>query len=102
MTEREQAFFDEWIEQVRSLGPVVRGSLCMYRRNCGKPACRKCASGQGHPTWQLSYYSGRRHTTCHVGPGQLENVRAVIEGWRGLERLLNECGAKYIKMLKGK
>lgn len=102
MTEKEQIFFDEWIKHVHDLGPVVRGSLSMYQRNCGKKSCKKCASGEGHATWQLSYYSQRKHMTCHVGPGQLEQVKVAIENGKKLEHLLSEYGVKYIKMLKGK
>lgn len=33
---------------------LIGGSLNGTRRRCGKPTCR-CASGQGHPQWALSF-----------------------------------------------
>jgi hypothetical protein len=41
---------------VRSLPPleeIVRGSLFLRRRRCGKPSCH-CAAGEGHPTFYLA------------------------------------------------
>ena len=75
MADEEKRFIDEWLEKVRELSPAIRGSLTQFCRKCGRKGCRKCASGDGHPTWQLSYYSEGRHRNCHVGPGQLETVR---------------------------
>ena len=100
MTEKE--YFEKCLEEIRGIGPVVKGSLACYQRRCGKPGCRKCASGEGHKTWLLSYYDNGRHTTCHVGPSQLEKVRAALENYKELEGALTRFGIGYIKMLKGK
>jgi hypothetical protein len=40
---------------------LLGGSLNQVTRKCGKPMCR-CASGDGHPMWTLTYsIDGRRH-----------------------------------------
>ena len=102
MTDEEKRFRDEWLEKVRELSPAIRGSLTQFRRKCGRKGCRKCASGEGHPTWQLSYYSEGRHRNCHVGPGQLEAVRRALENGRRLEQLMSANGFRLVKLLKGK
>ena len=99
MTEAE--FLQKFEAEIRSVGPVVKGSLSKFNRKCGKPGCRKCASGIGHPSWQLGYYVNGRHTTCHVGPSQLEKVRHAIENYHKLEKVLARFGVEYIKFLKG-
>ncbi len=40
---------------------LLGGSLNQVSRKCGKPGCR-CASGEGHPMWTLTYsVNGERH-----------------------------------------
>ena len=40
---------------------LLGGSLNQVNRKCGKPTCR-CASGDGHPMWTLTYsVDGCRH-----------------------------------------
>jgi hypothetical protein len=40
---------------------ALGGSLNRVERKCGKPTCR-CASGDGHPMWTLTYsVDGQRH-----------------------------------------
>jgi hypothetical protein len=40
---------------------ILGGSLNQVTRKCGKTTCR-CASGEGHPMWTLTYsVNGRRH-----------------------------------------
>lgn len=99
MTESE--FFQRCLDEIREIGPVVKGTLSTFNRKCGKLGCRKCASGAGHPSWILGYYANGRHTTCHVGPSQLEQVRKGIENYRKLEEALTRFGLEYIKLLKG-
>lgn len=99
MTRKE--FFQHYLKEIRSIGPVVKGSLAQYNRRCGKPGCRKCQSGEGHPSWILGYYADGRHTTCHVSPSHVGEVKAAIDNYRRLEETLARLGVEYVKMLKG-
>jgi len=98
----EKQFHKEWVAEVKALGPAIKGSLTQFKRKCGKTGCKKCASGEGHLTWQLSYYSEGVHKNCHVGPGQLEAVRKALENGKILEKIMSNNGFKLVKLLKGK
>jgi hypothetical protein len=98
----ERQFHKEWVAHVKALGPAIKGSLTQFRRNCGRPGCKKCRSGERHLTWQLSYYSDGTHRNCHVGPGQLEAVRKSLANGRALEHAMSANCFKLVKLLKGK
>jgi len=102
MNAAERQFHEEWVAEVEALGPAIKGSLTQFRRRCGKRGCKKCASGEGHLTWQLSYYVEGIHKNCHVGPGQLEAVRRALANGKALEQAMSANGFKLVKLLKGK
>lgn len=49
------------IQQLPSLGEVIRGSLIERRLRCGKPTCH-CVKGEGHHTWYLTVSFARGRT----------------------------------------
>lgn len=61
---------------------MVRGSVVVQRRRCGKPNCH-CASGQAlHETTALSYSEAGRTRTLMLDPAQLAAVRRAVERYR--------------------
>lgn len=61
---------------------MVRGSVVVQRRRCGKPSCR-CADGaQLHESTVLSYSAGGRNRTLMLAEDQIEAVRAAVERYR--------------------
>ena len=45
----------------------LRGSVVLMKRACGRPHCRRCASGKRHPTWVLTYSQAGKTQTVYVG-----------------------------------
>ena len=88
--------------EVKALAPAIKGVLTQFKRKCGKPGCKKCASGEGYLIWQLSYYSGGVHKNCHVGHGQLEAVKKVIENGKILQQIMSANGFKLVKLRRRK
>ena len=61
---------------------MVRGSVVVQRRRCGKPNCH-CADGQAlHETTALSYSQAGRTRTLMLDAGQLAAVRRATERYR--------------------
>jgi len=96
----EEELLKNFHAAVKRLGPVAKGSLGQFRRNCGRASCRKCASGERHLSYKLSFVRDGRKRTRFVGPGQVEAMRAAIAGGRELERLILEFGLDYLKLMK--
>lgn len=56
---------------------LLRGTLFVLRRKCGKPTCR-CATGEPHQTPALAYPSGGRTQTLTLTHADIAAVRAAL------------------------
>jgi hypothetical protein len=71
---------------------MIRGSVVVQRRRCGKPACR-CADGeQLHESTVLSYSVGGRNKTVMLAPDQVAAVRAAVQRYRAAQQRLEAEG----------
>jgi hypothetical protein len=67
---------------------MIRGSVVVQRRRCGKPNCR-CAEGQVlHEATVLSYSQGGRNRTLMLAAGQVAAVRAAVARYRAAQAKL--------------
>ncbi|MDD5598044.1 MAG: hypothetical protein PHV82_08870 [Victivallaceae bacterium] len=98
MTEKE--LMKKWFAAVKGTGFIAKGSIRQYKRNCGKKSCPKCASGERHLTYQMTYYKDGRQHSRYVGPTQIEEFRQAIANGRKLEELMVDFGLEYLKILK--
>ena len=69
------------LKQLRTLGPMIDGSLVASERKCGNPNC-SCATGKKHPTNILTYKPPRTHPgkpsktkTLYVPVGLVQEVK---------------------------
>jgi hypothetical protein len=58
--------------------PMLRGTLFVLRRRCGKPNCH-CAAGASHESPALAYPQAGRTKTMTLPEGEIEAVRAALE-----------------------
>ena len=71
---------------------MIRGSVVVQRRRCGKANCR-CADGeQLHEATVLSYSEAGRNRTVMLAPGQVATVRAAVARYRAAQARLQEAG----------
>ncbi len=71
---------------------MIRGSVVVQRRRCGKSNCR-CADGQAlHEATVLSYSEGGRNRTVMLGAAQVAGVRAAVARYRGAQAKVEEAG----------
>ena len=57
--------------------PLLRGSLVLQYRSCGKSSCR-CRTSQKHPALYLHTRSGDQRVRIYIPPALHEDVRAAI------------------------
>ncbi len=71
---------------------VIRGSVVVHRRRCGKPTCR-CAGGEDlHESTVLSYSERGRTRFVMLPPGQVAAVRAAVERYRAAQAKVEAAG----------
>ncbi len=71
---------------------MVRGSVVVHRRRCGKPTCR-CAGGEAlHESTVLSYSEQGRTRFVMLPAAQVAAVRAAVERYRAAAAKLEAQG----------
>jgi hypothetical protein len=67
---------------------MIRGSVVVQRRRCGKATCR-CADGQSlHEATVLSYSQAGRNRTLMLTPDRVEAVTAAVARYRAAQAQL--------------
>lgn len=90
---------------VRRMGRIeefLRGSVVLMRRPCTSPRCRKCASGERHPTWGLTYSQAGKTRTVYLGAGRLDAARRMTENYRRLMALVEQAVEVNRALLTGR
>jgi hypothetical protein len=87
---------------VEKLWPAAKGSVREYHQKCVRAECRRCASGKGHPVWQLTYYLDGRQRSKHIPRSLIGDVKRALSNGRKIEELLVKTGLAYIDELKSK
>ena len=64
---------------------VMAASLSKTHKVCGKPNC-KCARGDKHEVYQLSWTENGRRRSTHIRRDELAKVRAAVERYRRLRQ----------------
>jgi len=93
MTFRERQFRSRLAQMIDQRG-LLRGSLLVRRRVCGKPKCR-CARGQGHESLYLVVSQGGRSRQLFVPKDWEETVRRWVGDYHKARGLLEEISRLY-------
>ena len=79
-------------ERVQGGPRMIRGSVVLQRRRCGKASCR-CTDGESlHEATVLSYSQGGQNRTVMLSPEQIAPVRAAVERYRTAQAKLEVQG----------
>jgi len=79
----------------------LRGSVVLMKRRCVRPACRRCRSGERHPTRVLTVSRKGKTQTVYLGEKRVEAARRMVESYRRLTAWLEEIGRINLLLLKG-
>jgi hypothetical protein len=80
---------------------LIKGSLVLNRRRCGKPGCR-CAQGELHESLAFTYKQAGKSVLVHI-PEPLEpDARQAQNDYRKLKALVAEISAVNVELLKNK
>jgi hypothetical protein len=78
------------LRRLGQVGPFVAATLACVPHRCGYPRCR-CASGEGHPSWRLTYKGEKQKTvSVYVPVGMLEEVRQWVRNYCAFKTLAAE------------
>ena len=78
--------------------PFVAGSLCRVNRRCGNPNC-KCARGEPHQAWVLSFKVKGRTRTVHVPRELVSEVQAWVKEYRRIKTLIRKVSKDSLAII---
>ena len=79
-------------ERAQGWPRMIRGSVVLQRRRCGKASCR-CLDGVSlHEATVLSYSESGRNRTVMLSSEQIAPVRAAVERYRAAQAKLEVHG----------
>jgi hypothetical protein len=78
--------------------PLLRGSLVLQHRSCGKPYCR-CQKGQKHPALYLHTRSGDRRVRIYIPPALHDTARRWVDNGRRVKRLVDRVSEHHFRAL---
>ena len=86
------------LRELASVQPLVAGSLCLARRTCGRPSCR-CARGEPHWAWALTFKVAGKTRTVHVPKDIVEEVRKWVNEHKRVKRLIREISSLSLQII---
>jgi hypothetical protein len=78
--------------------PLLRGSLVLQHRSCGKPYCR-CQTGQKHPALYLHTRDGDRRVRIYIPPALHDTARRWVDNGRRVKRLVDRVSQHHLQAL---
>ena len=84
------------IELFLAREPLVPGTVYELRRKCGHPTCR-CARGEPHASWVLSWSEGGRTRLRIVPKEKLRELRILTQRYSRLRK----ARARLVKIHRG-
>lgn len=87
------------MEQVQSLGLLLKASVVRRRFRCGKPGCR-CIRGRLHQDMIVTRKAGGRTQTIRVRQGRETEALAWLENWRRLKQILSRLTTVEMRILR--
>jgi|WetSurSiteA1Bulk_404760.scaffolds.fasta_scaffold27889_1 hypothetical protein len=74
------------------------GSLSLNTTRCGKPNCH-CATGEGHPSWLLTYSVRGQKRVLRIPAAMVAEVRRRVEQGRAFTEAVDEVFAANAGLL---
>lgn len=77
------------LKQLRTVQPFVAATLVQIHARCGNVGCH-CATGEGHPRWQLTLKRAGQTVAVYVPRAALLEVQGWVAEYQTVKRLLHE------------
>ena len=78
--------------------PLIRGSLVLQHRSCGKPYCR-CQKGQKHPALYLHTRSADGRVRIYIPKALHDTARRWVDNGLRVKRLVDRISEHHLRAL---
>ena len=88
--------------QIAKMTDFIRGSVVLMKRRCSRANCRRCAGGEGHPTWVMTASSGGKTRTVYLGEGRVGEAKRMVANYRAMQVWIEAIAQINLALLIGK
>lgn len=100
MAGRERSFRSRLAKVIHEQG-MLRGTLLLRRRVCGKPSCR-CAKGHKHESLYLVITEAGKTRQLYVPKHWEATVRQWVQGYHQAQELLEEISRLHWEKVRNR
>ena len=86
---------------LEKIGPLLRGSLSVAHKKCGKN-CSTCREKGGHPATYFGYRKGGQTLVVHLPSSGVELAKKYHAKYKRLEKLVEAITEDTLSKIKGK
>jgi hypothetical protein len=85
--------------QMRKLEFLLQATVLQRRTKCGTPSCR-CARGELHTSWSVTYKEKNKTRTICIDPAMLTEVQQWAKNWKRFRQLLKQHNALLLASIR--
>jgi hypothetical protein len=93
----EATLRQNFLRQIQTLWPAIKGSLAEVHKPCIRPNCAACARGDKHRAFILSFTDKGRRRCMYVPAELVPRLRQALRNGKALEALLCELGPELLR-----
>jgi hypothetical protein len=91
---------DALIEELRSLGNLMRGTLIQAHVKCGRKGC-ECEAGEKHEKVHLCLNLHGRTRNLYVGRGREDSVASLVREYQRARHIIEKLTEVNLELLRG-
>ena len=91
----------ELLAELREIPNLMRGTVYVRQRKCGRATCDCARGGARHDGLQLNVTLDKTTVTRFVRKAELEEVQAMTAAHRRLRSLVNELTEVNLELVRG-
>lgn len=87
------------MRRIATMREFVRGSVVLMKRRCTYKRCRKCASGERHPTWVMTVSHKGKTRTVYLGKDRMEAAQRLSDNYHHLLEWVEQAAQANLSLL---
>lgn len=87
-------------ELLKVLPDLMKGSLTLTSRSCGKASCRRCQSGGKHPIYFFGFWVKGEQRTVSIPAKFHKQVQKLINNWKHHKDLIEKLTDINVRLIR--
>lgn len=85
---------------LEKLPDMMKGSLALTSRSCGKPSCKRCQKGEKHPIYLFCFWVKGKQKVVSIPTRFHKQVGKLVKNWKHHKDLIEELTDINAKLIR--